>query len=429
MVGVAGENASTGEGLDDRAGFRSAARPILDALLLRGLGILRAVRSVVVLGAGASRGASFVTPGRQVLPPLDADFFSQAQQLDEAAYRDHARPIIKFLRGEFGPHALPTLETVFTQLEGFERFLRQFPPGPGRPSSRYRKQLSVLQKLIPAVFRSAFGDEACRWHNRIAFSLRKGDAVISFNYDTLMDESLRRYARGIWPAAKGYGFAVGSGGPEWSAPSTPGPLTAQYLRLLKPHGSLHWTGIDSDTESLDLHEEPYGQRIASDNVIPPTWDKTILDEWPWKEVWQEASRFLQRARCLIVIGYSVPATDLMSQALIKSALGAEGLRLLVAVNPDPAARAKVVDLARPGIAARTRIVELDTLEEFASALDETPTERRTRTAAQRRYRLIEDEVADLEDRIDRAEELEYRVSDLESLEGRVEALEASAEKS
>jgi hypothetical protein len=397
------------------------------SMLLRGLGILRAVRSVVILGAGASRGASFVSPGRQVLPPLDADFFSQAQQLSEEDYNRHARSIIEFVRGEFGPRDVPTLETVFTQLEGFERFLRQFPPGPGQPGARYRKQLGLLQALIPTVFRSAFSGGSCTWHDRIALALRKGDAVISFNYDTLMDESLRRYARGIWPASKGYGFAVDSGAEEWSAAVSPGPMTQQYLRLLKPHGSLHWTQVKPEEKTLSLHAEPYGQRPAKGNVIPPTWDKSRLNEWPWKAVWQEASRYLQRARCLIVIGYSVPATDLMSQALIKSSLGGEDLRLLVAVNPDSEARGKIVDLARPGMTARTRVVELQSLREFAAALDETSSERRVRTTLDRQLRRLRDELDDLEFRIDDLEGLEYRVDELDSLPGRVDDLEAKLE--
>src|SRR3954470_21975030 len=125
-------------------------------MLLRGLGVLRAVRAVVVLGAGASRGASFVQPGRQVIPPLDADFFRQAQQLDEATYGEYAKPVLQFIRDEYGIGSVPTLEALFTQLEGFDRFLRQFATGPGRRTERYQRQLGYLHALIPALFRAAF---------------------------------------------------------------------------------------------------------------------------------------------------------------------------------------------------------------------------------------------------------------------------------
>jgi hypothetical protein len=37
-------------------------------------------KTLVVLGAGASRGASFVNDETQVLPPLDLDFFQQVSR-------------------------------------------------------------------------------------------------------------------------------------------------------------------------------------------------------------------------------------------------------------------------------------------------------------------------------------------------------------
>ena len=380
-------------------------------MLLRGIGVPRADRTVVLLGAGASRGASFSAPGRQVLPPLDADFFQQAQALDEKKYSTYAKPVLEFLRNDYGPGALPTLETVFTQLEGFERFLRQFSTGRGRRTGLYQKQLGHLQQLIPAVFRDAMAGATCDWHDRVAQALRAGDAVVSFNYDTLIDSSLHRWSKGVWLASQGYGVRASSGAEHWSAPPTPGPVPREPVKLLKPHGSLHWTKLDQQNEHLRLHAQPYAQRAAKTNIIPPTWDKSILGTWPWKPIWKSAARYLQKARCLVTVGYSVPPTDLMTQALIKSSLGTTQLRLLVVVNPDPVARHRVIDLARAGIMPKTRVVELETLRDFALLLDETSMERRrrmampkgVRTVIKRVSREIEDlqsnEIADFEDRL------------------------------
>lgn len=173
-------------------------------MLLRGVGLGRAVRSTVILGAGASRGASFANSSRQVLPPLDADFFQQAQRLDEPVFKELARDVIKFVREEYGATQLPTLETLFTQLQGYEQFLQQFYAKRGRRPGRYKRELQHLLELIPLLFRSAFEDQACEWHDRIAHALRAGDAVISFNYDVLMDEALSRLGDGIWKADRGY---------------------------------------------------------------------------------------------------------------------------------------------------------------------------------------------------------------------------------
>jgi hypothetical protein len=348
---------------------------------------------------------------------LDADFFRLAQHLDEDEYKRYAKPVLDFLRAEYGARNLPTLEAVFTQLEGFERFLRQFSTGRGRRTNRYQKQLGFLQDLIPAVFRAAFEGLDCDWHGRIAQAVRSGDAIVSFNYDTLIDRALTKWARGIWDASCGYGFDITEGAPAWTAPSTPGPFPREYLRLLKPHGSLHWSNVDTDNETLQLRESAYGQRSVKTNVIPPTWDKAILGQWPWKPIWQESSRYLQRVRCLIVIGYSVPPTDLMSQALIKSSLSSAELRLLVVVNPDPEARGRVIDLARAAIKPRTRVIELGALHDFALLLDETPEEKRRRAE---RLHAVRREIASLRRRID-----DFRDDELWDLESRIEDLETA----
>ncbi len=403
-------------------------------MLLRGIGLQRAVRSTIILGAGASRGASFARSPQQVLPPLDADFFQQAQRLDENTFNNHVAEVIDFVRDEYGASNLPTLETLFTQLEGYDKFLQRLYVKPGRKPERYKKQLSRLLELIPLVFRAACGGKRCHWHDRIAFALRKEDAVISFNYDVLMDEALARLAKGVWKADRGYGFPIKDGVDAWSAETTPGGFpTKTYLRLLKPHGSLHWGHIDVPKKSLRLHTDAYAHRSARANIIPPTWDKGILGEWPWKPVWQEASTMLQATRCLIVIGYSVPQTDLTSQALIRSSLSEGNLRLLVVANPDPVARGRVVDLARGAINSRTRILELDDLAEFAQLLDETPVEQRERQATLRQLQAVEEQVDDLEDLTDDLEvidlnDLDWRIDELEDqdfdgLERQIEELE------
>jgi hypothetical protein len=235
----------------------------------------------------------------------------------------------------------------------------------------------------------------------------------------LIDEALTRLAKGIWKADPGYGVRVLGGGPEWSAPPTPGAFPRkEYLRLLKPHGSLNWSLADSDARRLRLESDAYARRVARGNIIPPTWDKTILQEWPWKPIWKEASQMLQRTRCLIVIGYSVPQTDLTSQALIRSSLSTGSLRLVVVANPDPAARARVIDLARGAITSKTRILELDGLDEFARLLDEPPAERSRRQATKRKLRSLSKRVQALENA---TEDIEWH--DVPEMDGRIESLE------
>jgi SIR2-like domain len=368
-----------------------------------------------------------------VLPPLDADFFQQAQRLDEQTFTGSVRQVIDFVRDEYGTTRLPTLEALFTQLQGYEQFLEQFYNKRGRRPERYKRQLEYLLELIPLVFRAAFEDQRCTWHDRIAHALRKGDAVVSFNYDTVIDEALSRLADGIWKADRGYGFKIVDGTTEWSAASKPGAFPRkEYLRLLKPHGSLHWVDVDPSEKKLRLESDAYGQPTARGSIIPPTWDKTILGDWPWKPVWQEASTFLQGTRCLIVIGYSVPQTDLTTQALIRSSLSGSRLRLIVVANPDPVARAKVIDLARGGITSSTRILELESIRDFARLLDETPDERTKRQATRRELRNLDRKVRSIEFITDDLEwhdldDFDDRISSVEDFEGRISELESGLE--
>jgi hypothetical protein len=50
--------------------------------------------------------------------PLDADFFRLAQHLNEGDYNEYAKPVLAFLREDFGARSLPTLETVFYPTRG-----------------------------------------------------------------------------------------------------------------------------------------------------------------------------------------------------------------------------------------------------------------------------------------------------------------------
>ncbi|HEY6731827.1 MAG TPA: hypothetical protein VI039_12490 [Solirubrobacterales bacterium] len=383
----------------------------------------------MILGAGASRGASFADSSRQVLPPLDADFFEQAQRIDEAQFNGAGREVIDFVRDEYGATQMPTLETLFTQAQGYEQFVRQFYSRPGPKPVRYKKQLGYLLELIPRVFEAALKDQRCTWHDRIAHAMRLEDTIISFNYDVLIDEALRRLSEGIWKASPGYGISISRGAATWSAPRKRGAFPSKnYLRLLKPHGSLNWSLEDRTNRRLRLEADPYSTPAASDNIIPPTWDKAILQEWPWKPIWKEASQMLQRTRCLIVIGYSVPQTDLTSQALIRSSLINKKLRLLIVANPDPAARTRVIDLARGGIGASTRILELDSLGDFAQLLDETPDEKRARQATTRQLQALRMRVFDLEEVADDLgmydlDEIESQADSIDEIETRVSELE------
>jgi hypothetical protein len=174
--------------------------------------------------------------------------------------------------------------------------------------------------------------------------------------------------------------------------------------LLKPHGSLNWS-IPTDGQTVDL-VAPYSGSAAG-SIVPPTWDKSAVGNWPWVNVWREARKALRQARSIIVIGYSVPTTDQLSQALLRADI--ERLDSVILVNPDSDARRRTLGLLSSVMHRGTHLVELDSLEDFAAHLEASSSEPPpfdARAEVERLRARLEDtdHVADLlSDRVDEAE--------------------------
>ena len=80
--------------------------------------------ALFVLGAGATRGASFVKPAdNPCLPPLDLDFYAQLQRIKNVKHQKTVRDVIKDTVELFGVNFQVTMETVFTTLEHTARMI------------------------------------------------------------------------------------------------------------------------------------------------------------------------------------------------------------------------------------------------------------------------------------------------------------------
>jgi hypothetical protein len=193
--------------------------------------------------------------------------------------------------------------------------------------------------------------------------MRSGDALVSFNYDTLIDRALKDVGGNRWDPSFGYGFNIDSVETSWIPAPHPGPTVLNPILLLKPHGSLNWMISDS-TREVQLVEEYSESTVES--IVPPTWDKLDVRDRPWSDVWRAARFVLGRARLAIVIGYSVPITDQLSQALLRADL--TKMDALIVVNPDQDSRRRTVGLMASALDSNAVVIELSTLEEFASYL-------------------------------------------------------------
>jgi hypothetical protein len=164
---------------------------------------------------------------------------------------------------------------------------------------------------------------------------RDSASVITFNYDVAADYSLERMLvpEGVTPH-----YALG---PIEERPN------GTYLDLMKLHGSLNWTqcsqchAIQTWPISEFLRERPFqrtrvnaqghflheelrlelldaiarrtcaacgGAPMPQPMVVPPTWSKTQYYE-RLTPVWRRAAQHLREAENIVLVGYSLTATD------------------------------------------------------------------------------------------------------------------------
>lgn len=341
--------------------------------------------AVVVLGAGATRGASYVADLPGALPPLDGDFFTQVQRLSSAKPRRLVSDLVKDTVGIFGSNFRLTMEGFLTHIEYLSNVFEEYKLR-GRPRDNpYPLMREHFLQVLAALLDESIGREPfCSFHSALVDNLSPTDTILSFNYDWLIDETLRRTAPSKWNPRHGYGVAAYSLGPKgagtkyWACVD-PSSWKKQYptssITLLKLHGSMNWFPVSADDEDprIQLRQRWWHQKgNLSFEIAPPEWNKP-LRSGIYRKLWPKARAALKDVKVLLFIGYSLPSTDLPAQALFMvdaPGLGpAPYLHLLVIVNPDPTARARIRDTLRNRINASTRVLTFESFGSFARFLD------------------------------------------------------------
>lgn len=199
--------------------------------------------------------------------------------------------------------------------------------------------------------------------------------VITMNYDTIIE---RLAPTVIWPWA---GTAVSAGYGRFDRlypadlfrdlpPTTPKPpteidenppghgrpiprLAPDTLRLIKLHGSLDWFASPNDSagatltrweqaETATAHnpESPAGPPGRAPFLVPPDANKSPYFNNPLlREMWSQARRALERAEKVMLVGYSLPATDTTFGGLLADTLGGRDVPVTVVdKHPDQVAR-------------------------------------------------------------------------------------------
>ena len=197
----------------------------------------------IILGAGASK-AYTASPSRQKMP-IANDFFSIYENLDISANRwVLIGDILNVASKEYGTNYLNFLSSNI-DIEEFHSLveekllsiLKNYTPEKFFKNIEYWNAYHQLVFLFSSVVNEIQNGPVSEPHVSLSSTLEQGDAVLTFNWDTLMDRAMAENSN--WNVDNGYGInpkAVFRN--KWSKIQ----LEDQYSGpiLLKLHGSSNW---------------------------------------------------------------------------------------------------------------------------------------------------------------------------------------------
>jgi hypothetical protein len=342
--------------------------------------------ALFVLGAGATRGCSFIDAFRNpCIPPLDSDFFTQLQRVKNPKHQKLIKEVIGDVVALFGTNFRVTLENVFATLEHTIRMLRT--TGDTRAFNREElvEKRDRLLQAIAVVLEESLGRHIlnkpadhdhceCEQHaTLVENALKAGDDILSFNYDCTIDYALKNHGANKWNPRYGYGFGLGPRGSNLTGDRfwSPSQLTSEgnTIHLYKLHGSLHFQITEkSDKLKIILKQRPYTRQFGNlrFTIIPPESNKAY-DKGAFRILWSRAAAAIKRATNIVFVGYSLPPTDLHSTALFRTAVSKEQLSSLVIINPDAEVRQRTRSILHRGLKPETRVMSFDRLSEFLAA--------------------------------------------------------------
>jgi len=295
---------------------------------------------VYFLGAGASLGAgatAHVQGGGELSIPTQATFWDTFLRFCRSSAR--RKRVESFLFRYFmGYGKVPSrsgpaerrrslnvcdVEEVFT-------FLSERVRAPSTTAQLRTYASEVWDDLVAEVgnvFRRFEANSGTRHSYRLLYRhhIRSFDTVVSFNYDTVFEDSL--------PQKVKWGY-------EGIDDCT------KRLSVLKPHGSINWAFEEGQVTLASAPERcvivaPTHLKFITGSDHSETGAKFAgyLDQAPQiQKIWAALERAMKDARALVFIGYSFPVADLYFSSLLRSVLALrESSPAIVLVNPDAVA--------------------------------------------------------------------------------------------
>lgn len=355
------------------------------------------LHSVVILGAGATRGCGLVDGFARPLPPLNADFFTQIQRIRNPKYKLYIKALLEHLHRFYGPGWGLGMEEFYNQLTYIQQFAAtrkvmvqtrpKVDPVTGRRVKKPAKLVpveNIFKQILLGVLEESLFDnhsqrcleKTCQHHDKLAQNLRGHDTIVSFNYDCVMDASLTNHCK-YWNPRVGYGFTPeeDSALAYWERPGV--PLDSATVRLFKLHGSINWQRSTTKTEvKRRLLSRPYTRQNGDRkfDIIPPAIAKETY-MLAYRQLWESALHRMRKAELIAVVGYSIPPADALAEALFRAReldregkTSAKALRYLVVANPDRSVRHRVINVFKKSIQPFTRVLVFDDLRQMTCQL-------------------------------------------------------------
>ncbi len=150
-------------------------------------------------------------------------------------------------------------------------------------------------------------------------------AVLTFNYDLIVEMALQREVGNYRPRDV-YALPILSRRDTAGFMFAESPSDEQRPTLYKLHGSTNWLySGTSDPHAPIVLEEPSNDRHLYDDlqpvIVPPTSSKSpFYGNTALRAQWRNAFQHLQDADRLVIMGYSMPTTDLQIRSLLGLAL-------------------------------------------------------------------------------------------------------------
>lgn len=345
-------------------------------------------KTVYLLGAGINMAVSHATRG--IRPPLARDFFRQLHadlsdgevarlKNENAQLYDYVETWWKLGFDDLSAADFD-LEECFTLLEYHERDAKRRRYGPDIDGLwRIKGQLTGLfAGLLDEIASNRPGGEEGLGPlaRRV---LDEGAAVVTFNYDTLLEQAMMQEAGQPWDPIPAYATPFGlfqrrDGEPFAGFRSAKFPPRVHAAPFLKPHGSLNWFRVAGGGEVVEdaagmpvqRHENleqtlvrPVGGTVTTPHpgntfvepdgtlleqlIITPVLNKDV-DREPFARVWRKAKEEMRECERLVVGGYSFPPSDFATRRLFLESFVNGPPGELVVINPDTSVVRRVKDL-------------------------------------------------------------------------------------